>query len=284
MTFQPMLDKVLSESPNPRKPDCILLAGGGTESYVTAKWLTHARTHAAFPSNPRVPLFLHFEMDDGLKEAVWAQAASLDCPMLFIPKEAHMLHRRPEGYIPGYRMELILRACQAAEVHGVTEIYIGDLEDDHPTGPLEGIFRREILGNDVRALEEFKHSTKLKMVELYNATYRLGHKPLILLSMFNNMSKAEVLREGRKLGCDWNLTMTCRRNTRPMCVSHDMTRNQKAVTNIQPALSHLPVQSQYVPCGECYFCKSRAAAFAEAGIEDPVAARRAAYLSQTRQP
>lgn len=282
MTFQPMLDKVLSESPNPRKPDCILLAGGGTESYVTAKWLTHARTHAAFPSNPRVPFFLHFEMDDGLKEAVWAQAASLDCPMLFIPKEAHMLHRRPEGYIPGYRMELILRACQAAEVHGVTEIYIGDLEDDHPTGPLEGIFRREILGNDVRALEEFKHSTKLKMVELYNATYRLGHDDLQLRVPLGKLSKAEVLREGRKLGCDWNLTMTCRRNSNPQ---RTVRSGEPMEGNVQQSWNaYRPKVEQAVPCGECYFCKSRAAAFAEAGIEDPVAARRAAYLSQTRQP
>lgn len=259
----PMLDKLVKDE-SAKDPTCVLLAGGGTESYVTARHLVTQKG--------QVPLFLHFVMDGALKEAVLAQAKSLGCPVLFIEAESHMLHRRPEGYIPGYRQEMILRACQTAEVYKLTDMYIGDLEDDHPTGPLEGVFKKEILGGDERAFEEFKHTAKLRMVQLYNDVYRKDHAPLTLHAPFGLCSKAQVLAEGQSMGCDWGMTMTCRRSAMP----HE---NVILDSLLGPQLHSLPVHrdkqphEQYVPCGQCYFCRSRADAFSEAGIVDPVAER-----------
>ena len=55
-----------------------------------------------------------------------------------------------------------------------------------------------------------------------------------------DLSKAEVLRLGEDLGVDWELTFSCYND-----------RDGR-------------------PCGECPACLERAAAFAEAGIDDPV--------------
>ncbi|MFC1522897.1 7-cyano-7-deazaguanine synthase QueC [Elusimicrobiota bacterium] len=68
----------------------------------------------------------------------------------------------------------------------------------------------------------------------------VGGKRFKIYAPLVNMTKAEIIKTGIKLGVDYSLTHTC----------YCPTRNSK-------------------PCGECDACKLRAKGFAQAGLSDP---------------
>ena len=69
-------------------------------------------------------------------------------------------------------------------------------------------------------------------------------RPLTILAPLLQMSKAQIVRRGASLGLDYGLTHSC--------------------------YDPLPTGA---PCGRCDSCRLRAKGFAEAGLDDPAAAR-----------
>lgn len=160
-------------------------------------------------------------------EIPWA-ASALTSTLLDVPKgrpAAEMAHGIPITYVPARNMIFLSHAVSLAESIGAVDIFAGMNALDYSGYPdcrdefLDALQRTARLGTKIG-------------VEGGEMTI---HRPLIA------MTKAEIIREGTRLGVDYGMTLSC----------------------YDPAMGR--------PCGGCDSCQLRARGFAEAGLVDPTA-------------
>ena len=133
----------------------------------------------------------------------------------------------PVTYVPARNTIFLSYALAYAEVIGAQDIYVGVNALDYSGYP---DCRPEYLA----AFERMANLATKAAVEGRKVTI---HTPLI------DMTKAEIIAEGQKLGVDYAMTTSC----------------------YEPAPSG-------EPCGLCDSCRLRAKGFEEAGLADPLLA------------
>ena len=130
----------------------------------------------------------------------------------------------PGTYVPFRNSHLLCAAVSWGEVLGARWIYYGAVEEDSSGYP------------DCRE----------SYVAAFNELIRQGTRPetrLRVLAPLIHMSKAEIVREGMRLGAPFHLTWSC-------------------------------YGESEAACGECESCLLRLRGFREAGFEDPIPYRR----------
>ena len=135
----------------------------------------------------------------------------------------------PVTYVPARNTLLLAMALAWAETLGARDIYYGANAIDYSGYP-------DCRPAFVEAFEQLANVATKAGVE--GERFRI-HAPLI------NMSKAEIIRTGARLGVDYGLTLSC----------------------YQP-------NDAGEACGQCDSCRLRAQGFASAGIADPTRYRR----------
>lgn len=126
----------------------------------------------------------------------------------------------PVTYVPFRNAHLLSIATSLAEVEGAEEIYIGATQVDYSGYP---DCRREFYDAFERAIE-------------------IGSRPethVRIVTPVIDMGKADIVREGLRLGAPFKLTWSC-------------------------------YQSTDLACGRCDSCQLRLKGFAEAGVKDPI--------------
>lgn len=126
----------------------------------------------------------------------------------------------PPTYVPYRNAHLLAAAVSWAEILGAGSIWIGAVEEDSSGYP---DCRREFL-------DAFERAAEL-------GTAR--PEPLRIVSPLIHLSKAEIVKEGTRLGAPLELTWSC-------------------------------YQSEDLACGRCESCWLRLRGFREAGLEDPI--------------
>jgi 7-cyano-7-deazaguanine synthase len=122
--------------------------------------------------------------------------------------------------VPFRNSHFLATAVSWGEVLGATRIYYGAVEEDSSGYP------------DCRE----------RYVEAFNSLIREGTRPetrLAVLAPLIRMSKAEIVREGARLGAPFHLTWSC-------------------------------YAESEAACGACESCLLRMKGFREAGIPDPI--------------
>ena len=132
-------------------------------------------------------------------------------------------HEIPATYVPARNMVFLSVAASLAEAKGAEHIYIGVSQVDY-SGYVDC---RKVF---IDAME--------KAINLGTVMGAEQGRHISIHAPFQNMTKADEIRLGMKLGVDFGLTWSCYRG------------GDK-------------------PCGTCDSCLLRAKAFAEAGFEDP---------------
>lgn len=130
----------------------------------------------------------------------------------------------PVTYVPARNTLFLSLSLGWAEVVGATDLFIGVNAVDYSGYP-------DCRPAFIEAFEQLANVATKAGVE--GARFRI-HAPLLKLS------KAEIIREGLRLGMDYGLTVSC-----------------------------YQADEQGRACGRCDSCRLRAAGFAEAGIADP---------------
>jgi len=149
-----------------------------------------------------------------------------------VPKDrspADMAHGIPVTYVPARNTVFLSCALAWAETLGATDIFIGVNALDYSGYPdcrPEYIAAFEAMA-DLATKAGVEGGRRLKV-----------HAPLI------ELTKAQIVREGLRLGVDYALTSSC----------YDPGPDGR-------------------PCGGCDSCALRAKGFAEAGVADPLYAR-----------
>ncbi len=141
-------------------------------------------------------------------------------------------HRIPATYVPARNTIFLSLALAYAEVNGASDIFIGVNAIDYSGYPdcrKEFIAAFEMLAN---------LATKVGV----EATQRDLPPAISIRTPLIEMSKADIIREGSRLGVDFSLTHSC----------------------YDPGPSGLA-------CGFCDSCLLRKKGFAEAGLADPIA-------------
>ena len=133
----------------------------------------------------------------------------------------------PATYVPARNMVFLSVAASLAEARGAEHIYIGVSQVDY-SGYVDC---RKVF---IDAME--------KAINLGTVMGAEKGKKITIHAPFENMTKADEIRLGLKLGVDFGLTWSCYRG------------GEK-------------------PCGTCDSCLLRAKAFAEVGIPDPALTR-----------
>jgi len=135
----------------------------------------------------------------------------------------------PVTYVPGRNLLFLSIATSYAEVTGAEAIYIGVNALDYSGYP------------DCRP--EFIR----KVEEVMALATRVGVEggPMRIETPLIHWSKADIIREGTRLGVPYQLTTSC-------------------------------YNGQQVACGECDSCRLRLKGFAEAGLTDPIPYRTSA--------
>ncbi len=131
----------------------------------------------------------------------------------------------PVTYVPARNTIFLSIALGFAEVSGVSDIFIGANSVDYSGYP-------DCRPAYIKAFEEMANLATKAGVE--GQRFHI-HAPLIALS------KAEIIREGMRLGVDYRLTTSC--------------YNPRA---------------DGFPCRKCESCRLREAGFKEAGFTDPL--------------
>lgn len=153
--------------------------------------------------------------------------SALTAPDIAVPldrPEDEMSHGIPATYVPARNLIFLSLATGYAEVVGANDIFLGINALDYSGYP------------DCRPefLESFAQTanlaTKAGTEDQRTLQY---HAPLIA------MTKAEIVREGTRLGVPWELTWSC-------------------------------YQGSEKACGRCDSCQLRLKGFAEAGLSDPL--------------
>ena len=131
----------------------------------------------------------------------------------------------PSTYVPARNTVFLSLALALAETRGAGRIALGVNAIDYSGYP------------DCRPefLAAFEHLARLATRAGVEGGNIRVYAPLV------TMTKADIIREGRRLGVDYALTHSC---------YDPLPRGQ--------------------PCGECDSCRLRARGFAEAGVQDPL--------------
>jgi 7-cyano-7-deazaguanine synthase len=132
----------------------------------------------------------------------------------------------PPTYVPARNTIFLSYALAWAEVLGVFDVFIGVNSTDYSGYP-------DCRAEFITAFENVANLATAAAVE-GKGRYQI-HAPII------NMTKAEIIRTGAKLGVDYSLTHTC----------YDPDAAGRS-------------------CGRCDSCRLRLKGFAEAGLTDPV--------------
>jgi 7-cyano-7-deazaguanine synthase len=144
---------------------------------------------------------------------------------LAVPKDAPIGDGIPITYVPARNTVLLALALGYAEVLGAQDIYIGVNAIDYSGYP-------DCRPAFVQAFEALANVATAAAVE-GRARYRI-RAPLV------ELSKAEIIRRGARLGVPYDLTHSC----------YDPAPDGRA-------------------CGRCDSCRLRRQGFADAGVPDP---------------
>lgn len=145
---------------------------------------------------------------------------AIPIPELRTPNTAPPASAVPNTYVPFRNAHLLSIAVSWAEVIGATRIYIGAVEEDSSGYP------------DCR--ETF--------YQAFNKVIEAGTKPetkIEIVTPLIHLKKADIVREGMRLGAPLHLSWSCYQNS------------EKA-------------------CGRCESCLLRLKGFKEAGVPDPI--------------
>jgi 7-cyano-7-deazaguanine synthase len=132
----------------------------------------------------------------------------------------------PPTYVPARNTIFLSYALAWAEVLGAFDIFIGVNTTDYSGYP-------DCRSEFIAAFEKTANLATAAAVE-HRGQYHI-HTPII------NMTKAEIIRTGTKLGVDFSLTHSC----------YDPDQRGRS-------------------CGRCDSCRLRLKGFAEAGLKDPL--------------
>jgi 7-cyano-7-deazaguanine synthase len=146
-----------------------------------------------------------------------------------VPKDRSDLDNKnqiPLTYVPARNTIFLSYALAWAEVLGAFDIFIGVNSTDYSGYP-------DCRAEFIKAFEKMAGLATAAAIES-KGKYRI-HTPII------NMTKAQIIRTGTKLGVDYSLTHSC----------YDPDENGRS-------------------CGRCDSCRLRLKGFAETGLKDPV--------------
>ncbi len=146
-----------------------------------------------------------------------------------VPKDRGSLQQQgeiPSTYVPARNTIFLGYALAWAEVLGAFDIFIGVNTTDYSGYP-------DCRAEFIAAFEKTANLATAAAVQ-GKGQYRI-HTPII------NMSKAQIILTGTKLGVDYALTHSC----------YDPDQSGRA-------------------CGRCDACRLRLKGFAEAGLKDPI--------------
>jgi 7-cyano-7-deazaguanine synthase len=146
-----------------------------------------------------------------------------------VPKDRADLGKHdqiPPTYVPARNTIFLSYALAWAEVLGAFDIFIGVNATDYSGYP-------DCRGEFIAAFEKTANLATAAAVE-HKGRYKI-HTPII------EMTKAEIILAGKKLGVDFSLTHSC----------YDPDEQSRS-------------------CGRCDSCRLRLKGFAEAGLKDPI--------------
>jgi 7-cyano-7-deazaguanine synthase len=156
--------------------------------------------------------------------SVGGSALTADIPVPKDRPETEMSHGIPVTYVPARNTLFLALALGLAEVVGAQDIYIGVNAVDYSGYP-------DCRPEFIRAFESLANLATKAGVE--GARFKI-HAPL------SGLTKADIIREGTKLGVQYGLTHSC----------YDPDAQGRA-------------------CGRCDSCLLRKKGFQEAGVPDP---------------
>lgn len=155
--------------------------------------------------------------------------SALTDPGVKVPKDRpNMVNcdRIPPTYVPARNTIFLSYALAWAEVLGAFDVFIGVNSTDYSGYP-------DCRAEFIAAFEKLANLATAAATE-GKGRYRI-HTPII------DMTKAQIILTGRKLGVDYSLTHSC----------YDPDEQGRA-------------------CGRCDSCRLRLKGFAEAGLKDPI--------------
>jgi len=155
--------------------------------------------------------------------------SALTDPNIEVPKHrANLgdLNKMPLTYVPARNTIFLSYALAWAEVLGVFDIFIGVNSTDYSGYP-------DCRAEFIAAFEKTANLATAAATER-KRRYRI-HTPII------NMTKAEIILTGTRLGVDYSLTHSC----------YDPDEHGRS-------------------CGKCDSCRLRLKGFSEAGLKDPI--------------
>jgi len=156
--------------------------------------------------------------------AIGGSALTDEIPVPKAPGAAEIAGGIPATYVPARNTIFLSLALGLAEVVGARDIFIGVNAIDYSGYP-------DCRPEFIRAFESLARLATRAGVE--GARFSI-HAPL------SGMNKAQIIREGLRLGVDYSLTHSC----------YDPAPDGRA-------------------CGQCDSCHFRRRGFAEAGVPDP---------------
>jgi 7-cyano-7-deazaguanine synthase len=156
--------------------------------------------------------------------SVGGSALTADIPVPKDRPEKEMSHGIPVTYVPARNTLFLSLALGLAEVEGAQDLYIGVNAVDYSGYP-------DCRPEFIRAFETLANLATKAGVE--GARFKI-HAPL------SGMTKAEIIRQGTRLGVDYGMTHSC----------YDPDGQGRA-------------------CGRCDSCLLRKKGFQEAGVPDP---------------
>jgi len=158
------------------------------------------------------------QLDESVMTGSALTDSSIDVP------EAGLNQGIPVTYVPARNTVFLAHALAVAEVHGSSDIFLGVNAVDYSGYP------------DCRPdyIEAFEHMANLATRAGVEGRKLSIHAPLI------NMSKAEIISTGMRLGVDYSLTVSC-----------------------------YQADQQGRACGLCDSCRLRRDGFEAAGVPDP---------------
>jgi len=224
----------------------VVLLSGGLDSYTAAAaakadgyelyalTIRYGQVHVAeIEAARRVAAFLgvmrHVELDVNLAafggSSLVGDGTIPKDRALPQPAESVPLTDIPSTYVPARNTIFLSLALGWAEVVGAEAIVIGVNALDYSGYP-------DCRPEYIEAFERLASLATRAGVEGY---------PLRVLAPLQDLTKAEIIRLGMRLGLDYGLTHSCYEPTR-----------------------------EGGPCGHCDSCRLRAKGFEEAGVEDPL--------------
>ncbi|MGE3841848.1 MAG: 7-cyano-7-deazaguanine synthase QueC [Vicinamibacterales bacterium] len=228
---------------NASEPQAVLLLSGGLDSYTAgalmaergfALWalsVKYGQVHEReLESSRRVARALRVRGHVELPLDLRSIAASALTGVGSVPKERPLDRDEiPATYVPARNTVFLALALAWAETLGLADVVLGVNALDYSGYP------------DCRPafLTAFQELARVATKAGVEGTAFTIHAPLIA------MTKAQIIREGIRLGLDYGLTLSC----------YDPNPDG-------------------VPCGHCDSCRLRQRGFDEAGVVDPAAGLR----------